>query len=263
MNIDQIRRLYNQQIRIGQEEPDYHREVTPFVVRHISLTKEGQGWVSHTCLDDGNADEQIAEQVAFFTSIRQDFEWKYYDYDTPPDLLKRLERYGFLIEEQESIMVLEVELAPASLLQTHPPGVVRVTNMDQVSDVIAVEEQVWGSDHAWIQPFMREYLEMYPDRLSAYVVYMDGKPVSCAWTRYHPGLQFAGLWGGATLAEYRQRGLYTALLAARLQEALQRDIHFLTVDASVMSRPILEKIGFRLIALSHPCQWMCDSGCDV
>lgn len=29
----------------------------------------------------------------------------------------------------------------------------------------------------------------------------------------------------------------------------------LTVDASPMSRPILEKFGFHLIAYSYPCQW--------
>jgi hypothetical protein len=40
-----------------------------------------------------------------------------------------------------------------------------------------------------------------------------------------------------------------------LQEAPQRGYRFLTVDASPMSRPILEKMGFQLIALSWPCQW--------
>ncbi len=263
MNIDQIRHLYDQHIRMGQEEPDYQREVTPFVVRHTSLTKEDQGWVSYTRLDEDNVEEQIAEQVAYFSAIRQDFEWKLYDYDAPPDLLKRLEQHGFIIGEQEAIMILEVEQAPVELLRTLPSSVIRVTDMDQVVDMIAVEEQVWGNDHAWMRLFMHRFLGMYSDRLSAYVVYQDGRPVSCAWTRFHSGQQFASLWGGATLAEYRQRGLYTTLLAARLQEARQRGIHFLTVDASEMSRPILKKIGFRVIALSYPCLWRCIHASDV
>jgi hypothetical protein len=54
---------------------------------------------------------------------------------------------------------------------------------------------------------------------------------------------------------YRGQGLYTALLAIRAQEAISRHVEFLTVDASAMSRPILEKFGFIKIAESYPCKW--------
>jgi len=37
---------------------------------------------------------------------------------------------------------------------------------------------------------------------------------------------------------YRKRGLYTALLAVRAQEGRARQVKYLTVDASPMSRPI-------------------------
>ena len=59
------------------------------------------------------------------------------------------------------------------------------------------------------------------------------------------------------------RRLYDQQIRIGQEELDDHRIHFLTVDASDMSRPILEKISFRLIALSHPCQWMCDCGSDV
>jgi predicted acetyltransferase len=54
---------------------------------------------------------------------------------------------------------------------------------------------------------------------------------------------------------HRRRGLYTALLAARAQEARRRGARFLTVDASPMSQPILEKLGFRCISYAHEYRW--------
>jgi hypothetical protein len=41
----------------------------------------------------------------------------------------------------------------------------------------------------------------------------------------------------------------------RAQEAKARQVSYLTVDASPMSRPILEKFGFEMIAYSYPCKW--------
>src|SRR5262249_60813669 len=51
---------------------------------------------------------------------------------------------------------------------------------------------------------------------------------SAGWLRFQPGTQFAGLWGGATLSEWRGRGLYRALVARRAQLAAARgfpDLH--------------------------------------
>lgn len=45
------------------------------------------------------------------------------------------------------------------------------------------------------------------------------------------------------------------MLAIRAQEARRKGFRFLTVDASPMSRPILEKHGFRFIAYAYACKW--------
>jgi hypothetical protein len=41
----------------------------------------------------------------------------------------------------------------------------------------------------------------------------------------------------------------------RAREARARDFGFLTVDASPMSRPILETHGFTLLATARACMW--------
>ncbi len=103
--------------------------------------------------------------------------------------------------------------------------------------------------------YLQGALANYPDQISVYVVYVDEKPASTAWIYFPKHSQFASLWGGASLSGYRRQGLYTSLLAARAQEAKARRVRFLTVDASPMSRPILEKFGFERIDWTYPCKW--------
>jgi predicted acetyltransferase len=120
---------------------------------------------------------------------------------------------------------------------------------------MTVETVVWGEDMNWLGDRLRQQLEETPEYVSVYVGYVDGCPASSAWITFHKGSQFAGLWGGSTRVEYRGRGLYTALLAARVQEAQARGVRYLTIDASPMSRPIVEKYGFQAITTATACMW--------
>jgi GNAT superfamily N-acetyltransferase len=67
-----------------------------------------------------------------------------------------------------------------------------------------------------------------------------------------PGTPFAGLWGGGTVEAWRGRGIYRALVAHRAQVAAARGYHYLQVDASSQSRPILERLGFAPLTTTTP-----------
>ena len=255
MNKSQIVTLYDQDQRIDVEYPDTRREVTPHVVRHIDTSGVGEGFISYSQLNDVNADDVIREQVNYFESIGQDFEWKLYDYDQPSDLKDRLETHGFIIEEAEAIMVLDLEDAPEIFWQPVLHTVQQITDPKNLVDVQSVEQQVWDEDYSYLLEFLGNALSNYPDQMSVFVAYINEQPASAAWIYFPNHSQFASLWGGSTVSTFRKQGLYTALLAVRAQEAKSRQIKFLTVDASPMSRPILEKIGFEMIAYSYPCKW--------
>ena len=253
MKIHQILNLYDQYQRCEIEYPGVRKEAQPHIVRFVR-DAPGMNFVLYSSLDESNADRVIEEQVAYYTQMGQPFEWKVFDHDTPPDLKERLERHGFEAEEPEAVMVLDLQQAPQSLLE---PGVGDVRPMlerRQLDDVVAVEEQVWGGDFGWIRARLGEHLEV-PGYLSVYVGYADGRPVASGWIYFHSNGLFADLWGGSTVPEYRRRGLYSAILARRVQEAIQRGYRFLTIDAGPMSRPIVAKHGFRLLAWAQACQW--------
>ena len=76
-----------------------------------------------------------------------------------------------------------------------------------------------------------------------YLAYVDGEPVargSAAFSEHA-----VALFGGSTLPEARGRGAYRALVAARWEDAVARGTPTLITQASPMSRPILNQLGFR------------------
>jgi hypothetical protein len=93
-----------------------------------------------------------------------------------------------------------------------------------------------------------------PGYLSVYVAYMSDQPASVAWT-YFPRGQFATLFAGSTIDQYRKKGLYTALLAKRIQEIRERGYHFAVVETGSMSRPIVAKHGFQHLTTVHDFEW--------
>ena len=255
MDKEQIIALYTQDQRVDVKYPTLRREVVGEVVRHVPRDTDGEGAVIYTRLDEAEVDETIREQIAYFEGIGQDFEWKVYDYDTPPDLKERLAAHGFEVEDPDAIMVLDLEGAPEALFRPASPAVTPISDPEGIKDVVAVENAVWDDDYSNLGRSLAYMLAHDPQVLTVYVAYVEGVPASTGWVIFPEGSVFGSLWGGSTLSDYRGRGLYTALLAIRAQEARERGVRYLTVDASPMSRPILEKFGFQAIAHAYACKW--------
>ncbi len=254
MDKAELLELYTRQQRIEVDYPDMRREVDGSVIRLVSLFGE-DGYVIYSHLDESNVEAAISAQIAHFQRIPQDFEWKFFDYDPPADLLDRLRRRGFKIGEPEALLVLDLATRPELFIRPVPPSVVRITDPEEIDVIVALENAVWESDHHDLGDFLKRDLREHPELLSVYISYQDQQPVSAAWIYYQLGSSFAGLFGGATLPQFRGQGHYSRLLAVRAQEARDRGFSFLSVDASPMSRPILEKQGFQYLALTTPCTW--------
>jgi len=213
--------------------------------------RPGMSFILYSDLSESTADAVIEEQIAWFRLQGLNCSWKVYSHDQPADLAGRLVARGFEMDVEDSIMVLDVSAAPSRLLATPAADVRRLTNPAQLDEVVGVMEAVWGNDFGWIPGRMGPYMAI-PGYLSVYVAYVDGVPACAGWTYFDKG-HFAGLWGGSTRPEHRGRGLYTALLAARVQEARQRGVPYLAIDAGEMSRPIVARHGFQEITRAADC----------
>ncbi|WP_081237509.1 GNAT family N-acetyltransferase [Streptomyces viridosporus] len=245
--------LFDRDLREGArpDGPDARVERTGGVVRQ---TAPEYGWngVLWSALDETDADAAIAEQIAHFTALGREFEWKLYGHDRPADLGQRLAAAGFTPEPEETLMVGEI--TDLRLDTGTPEGirVVPVTDRAGADLVADVHEKAFGADASRLRRQLLARLSADPGTVVAVVALADGEPVGAARMEPVPGTPFTGLWGGGTVPAWRGRGVYRALVAHRARVAADRGHRYLQVDASDRSRPILERLGFAPLTTTTP-----------
>ncbi|MDX3797405.1 GNAT family N-acetyltransferase [Streptomyces sp. AK04-3B] len=245
--------LYDRDMREGArpESSDATVERAGNVVRHVG---GDSGWngVLWSDLDGAGADAAIAEQVAFFTGLGREFEWKLHGHDRPADLGQRLSSAGFTPEPEETLLIGETG---DQLGDARPPEGVRivpVTDRAGVELMVEAHEKAFGRDGSRLRNLLLARLATAPDTLVAVVALAGETPVSSARMELIEGAPFAGLWGGGTVEGWRGRGVYRALIAHRARIAADRGYRYLQVDASDQSRPILERLGFTALTTTTP-----------
>ena len=181
---------------------------------------------------------------------RQSFTWKLGAHTTPMDLEERLRAHGAHEDEAEPEHT-------AMVLDTPPPAVdgIEVRVVETFDDYVRAAEIMFvgfgGSftedEVATMRAALPERYAEYRDQSVSrrYLAVWDGAPVAAA-TAIRTSTDVVALGGGATLPEARGRGGYRALVHARWVDAVAQGQRGLATQASGMSRPILETLGFRV-----------------
>jgi GNAT superfamily N-acetyltransferase len=217
-----------------------------------------QGWVLYRDLDglEGDAlDELIARQIHFYGARGERFEWKYHGHDLPADLPERLLAAGFVPEPTETIVIAAVDEIAAEPQLPDGVAVREVTERADFERIAELEKQVWGEEDSWLPDMLESERTMDPESITILVAEADGTVVCAAWMRFDPGSEFATLWGGATLREWRRQGIYRAMVAYRANLARERGKRYLETDASDDSNPILQRLGFVPVTTTTPYVW--------
>jgi GNAT superfamily N-acetyltransferase len=220
----------------------------------------GRGFVVYRDLgglESADLDELIARQVEVFAERGEPFEWKLHGHDRPKHLSQRLRAAGFAPEETETIVIAPVtEIAGEVRL---PEGVLlrEVTSRADLLRIAALEQAVWGNEgqEHWLVDMLESERAVDPGALAIVVAEAGPTVVCAAWIRFEGDTEFATLWGGATLPEWRRRGIYRATVAYRARLAAGRGFRYLETDASEDSRPILERLGFTAVTTTTPYIW--------
>lgn len=195
-------------------------------------------------------DRLIARQRDYFEARGESVDWKVRAHDLPLDLPERLIAAGFVPEEPSAVMIgLADEVAAEPVL---PDGVVlrQVSDADDLHRFADQQTEVWGDDCSWIAAELIARVSADPGQITILTAQAGERLVCTAFAVYHPATDFVALLGGATLPEWRGRGLYRAMVAARAEEAAARGFRLLHVDASHASAPILRRCGFHEITTS-------------
>lgn len=287
LDLAELRRRYDEQLR-REAEVTHALEVVEHGPLLWSVFPGGRGFVTYRDLgglEGADLDRLIAETVAHFRDdpsvIR--FEWKTRGHDLSSDLPDRLVANGILPEDVETVMIgrADAVAAPVDL----PPGfVVREAGSTgdlegDVTRLTALQHEAFGSDAG---PSVEETLAAVRGSAGAVRLWLaetvgagsagagggssaaavasdpDGAPatvVSGGRLEIVPGTAFAGLWGGATLAAYRGRGIYREVTAARARAAVEAGVVYLQSDCTPFSRPILERSGLVAVTTTTPYVW--------
>jgi GNAT superfamily N-acetyltransferase len=235
----------------------FRRIASTELVRHVpdgTLADHRGGFVSYSRHPERDIEQAITAVIAAFAAVDGGFEWKAFEHDQPADLVSRLARRGFRIEESEEMLVMELAAAAPLLEARSGHRVRRVDDERTFADYKAVASAVWPDKElhtAWLDQELRDPAS----ETALYVAYAGDRPAASARASFPHGSAFAGLWAGATLPAHRRQGLYAALVAARAREAAARGFRYLMVDALPTSRSSLLRMGFARLTASRPCLW--------
>lgn len=252
---------YDAQLRTDAETPSA-LSVTRLGPLRLAIFAGGRGFVTYRDLDGADA-ATIARLVRqALDHYRADpgierVEWKCRAHDHAPGLHDALLANGFEPDEPESIMVGEARLLAVDV--PLPGGVTlrQITEDADVRAMTAMSAEVFG-DPASEAPIEADALLRrlaLDDGMELWVAEADGQFVSAGRLEPVPGSDFAGIWGGGTRPQWRGRGIYRALTAARARSALRMGKTLIHSDSTEYSRPILERSGLVKVSTTTPYNW--------
>lgn len=190
-------------------------------------------------LPDEGTDALIDEAIATYRRLGIRFRWTVPPGAHPPDLADRLARRA--LTRSEALGMACSITAPPSM----PSSVeeVSLANVDAFTEVMA---EGWQMDPAPLDTLHRRMLTTPPHRQHLFLARAGDTPAAVA--SYVSLPRSAYLIGAVVLPAHRGKGLYRALVAARLAHAHSRALPLATSLARAeTSAPILTHLGFKTI----------------
>lgn len=253
---DRLLRIYDEQLRTEAETPGA-ASVTRVGPLRLATYLGGRGFVTYRSLDGadlGQLVEKTREHYERDPGIAK-VEWKTRGHDHAPGLHEALEAGGFEKQETESIMMGVARMLAADV--PLPPGVSlrRISAEADVRAMTAMQDVAFGDP---VRPHAADALLARDDDMELWVAEADGTMVSAGRLEPVHGSEVAGIWGGATLKEWRGRGIYRALTSVRARRAMERGRTLIHSDSTEYSRPILERAGLVKVSTTTPYLWKRD-----
>ena len=217
------------------ERPGWYQKIVP------SVKNGAMNEIIVSRLSDAEADEVIDRTMAEYASLGVAFRWLVGPDTTPADLGLRLERRGFVRWDARA-MTIDPRAWPAPDERELAAQAAEVDE-SSIEAYCSVAAEGWKLDPAEERRLLGALLADPARRHHWFLARADGKPAATAGYVDHPRSVY--LIGAVVLPELRARGLYRALIGARLRQAASRGFTLATTQArEATSAPILEALGF-------------------
>lgn len=252
---------YDEQLRTDAETASAVAVTVLGPLRLVTFAA-GRGFITYRDLDGADAaaiDRLVGEVLAHYRADPEitEVEWKTRGHDYAPGLHQGLLDHGFVAEEPESIMIGEARLLAVDVPLPDHVTLRQVSAASDVRAMCAMSAQAFGDSPAESAAMADALLRRVSldDGMELWVAEVHGQVVSAGRLEPVPGTDFAGIWGGSTLKQWRSRGIYRALTAARARSALRQGKTLINSDSTEYSRPILERSGFLKVSTTTPYRW--------
>lgn len=217
------------------ERPGWWQIVTP------SLRQGGLNEVGLSILDASDADEVIDRTIADYRQQGLHFRWLVGPGSAPADLAQRLTQRG-LTPTTARVLWRSLDDVPA-VNDTLTVEAVSGASVETFTQIMAAG---WNMDAAPLHQLHQAALADPARYLRLYLAKDRG--VAAGTASYGALKQSAYLMGAVVLPHARGRGLYRALIAARLRDAKKDGARIATSLARAdTSAPILESMGFKAV----------------
>jgi GNAT superfamily N-acetyltransferase len=256
---DRLLAAYDEQLRT-EAETATAVSVTRMGPLWLATYLGGRGFISYRDLAGADADairDLVRQALAHFEADHgvDEVEWKTRGHDRAPGLHQALVDHGFEPGEPESIMIGEARLLAADVPLADGVVLRQVTEEADIRAMSAMQDEVFGDRVSTARADELVHRLDSADGIECWVAEAEGRIVSAGRLEAVPGTHFAGIWGGATRPEWRGRGIYRALTAARARSALRMGKTLINSDSTEFSRPILERSGLVKVSTTTPYEW--------
>jgi len=232
-----LRRPYTREDTQIIERPGWYQVVTPSATTYMNE-------ISLSHVDDADAERVIDETISFYRAHGLRFKWYVDPSSRPHDLGERLRRRGF---ESWELRAMGIDTAAAFSV----PADVEVVEMDasNIDAFVEITMNAWSLPAHEIELDQRSHhaaLARDPRLTHFFAARIDGTWLGTAALMVRDGYGY--LLGAQVTEAMRGRGIYRALVAARLAFLRSRGLDYAVTRAQeTTSAPILEHLGFETL----------------
>jgi hypothetical protein len=196
---------------------------------------------------DSEADAIIEETIAQYRAIETPFRWCVGPPTRPFDFGDRLRRHGFGEMDGRGMACVPKQFVASAVADV----VVERIGLEQVDEYVATMVTGWNTvgtqpsndELAMAREDQHWAISQPGERFQSFLARYQGEPAGTAGFILKQDMAY--LVGGNVLPALRRRGIYRALVAARMARLCELGIRCAVTHARAStSAPILEKLGF-------------------
>ncbi|AKU92727.1 GNAT family N-acetyltransferase [Vulgatibacter incomptus] len=210
--------------------------------------------VARSVLSSEEAAEVVGRTVAAYRSAELGFRWTLGPGAAPAHLAELLEREGMRLMFVARGMVADV---PTLEVNAGPGVIVERATLANVDDYVRASAAGWGNTTEAAREIRANMIRSLRDpsnRTLYYIARVDGVPAGSGGLL--PLASSGYLLGSSVDPEYRGRGVYRALVAARVATLREMGLPLVTILASSeTSAPICSRLGFETVCEARIYAW--------